>query len=59
MKEFNLQKYKNNYNKTHYKNLSIRLHKEIYNKLEKKLKKKNLSKAQFLKKAIDDFLKND
>ena len=59
MKEFNQQEYIDNYTKTHYRSFCVRLHKELYKKLEQKLKKKNLTKAEFLKKAIDDFLKND
>lgn len=53
MKEFNQQKYVQQYNKEHYKTFKVDLKKEELEELNKLLLKCNLTKAQFLRNAID------
>ena len=57
MKEtkFNQKKYKQEYAKAHYTEFRVSLLKEENTELENTLKKYNLSKAQFLRKAIRNF----
>lgn len=57
MKEFNQKKYIQEYNKEHYKPFNVRLKKDEYEKLEELLKEKNLSKPDFLRKAIENLEK--
>ena len=54
MKDFNQQKYIQQYNKEHYKTFKVDLKISEWNELDKILKKKKISKADFLRKAIDD-----
>ena len=58
MKEFNQIKYIQQYNKEHYKTFKVNLKIKEYDELDKILKKKNLTKADFLKKAIEDIKKD-
>ena len=52
MEKFNQFKYTQEYNKEHYKPFKVDLKKEELEQLEKLLKKKGLTKAQFLRDAI-------
>ena len=52
MKEFNQVKYIQQYNKEHYKTFKVDLKIEEMEKLEKILKEKGMTKAQFLRDAI-------
>lgn len=47
-----IKKYKQQYNKEHYKAFKVDLKKEELELLEKKLKEKGITKAQFLRDAI-------
>lgn len=58
MKEFNQIKYIQQYNKEHYKTFKVNLKIKEYDELDKILKKKNLTKADFLKKAIEEIKKD-
>lgn len=58
MKEFNQIKYIQQYNKEHYKTFKVNLKIKEYDELDKILKKKKLTKADFLKKAIEDIKKD-
>lgn len=51
---FDQKKYNQEYNKTHYKRFVVDLTVEEFEKLEKLLKKKQLSKATFLRDAINN-----
>lgn len=53
MKKINL-KYIQEYNKEHYKAFKVDLKVEELEELEEMLKKKNLTKAQFLRNAIKE-----
>lgn len=53
MKEFNQAKYIQQYNKEHYKTFKVDLKKDELEKLDKLLKEKGLTKAQFLRDAIE------
>lgn len=57
MKEFNQNRYIQEYNKEHYKHFNVRLKKDEYEKLEELLKEKSLSKPDFLRKAIENLEK--
>lgn len=58
MKEkFNQKQYIRNFNKTHYKTFKVDLKLEEYEELENLLNKENMSKATFLRLAIEQ-LKN-
>ena len=52
MEKFNESKYKQQYNKEHYRTFKVDLKKEEFDKLEQKLKELGLTKAQFLRDAI-------
>lgn len=52
MEEFNQSKYNQKYNKEHYKAFKVDLKKEELEQLEKLLKEKGITKAQFLRDAI-------
>lgn len=52
MEKFNESKYKQQYNKEHYRTFKVDLKKEEFDKLEQLLKKEGLTKAQFLREAI-------
>lgn len=58
MEKFNQQRYIQNYNKEHYKTFKVDLKKDEIEELEDLLKKKKLSKAQFLRNAISQFKKS-
>ena len=53
-KGFNQQKYIQEYNKEHYKAFKVDLKVDELKELEALLKKNNLSKAQFLRDAIEN-----
>ena len=53
MKEFNQNKYTQEYNKEHYKTFKVDLKKEELEELNKLILERNLTKAQFLRNAID------
>lgn len=53
MKEFNQGKYIQQYNKEHYRTFKVDLKKEEFDRLEELLKEKGLTKAQFLRDAIE------
>lgn len=55
--EFNQQKYKQEYAKQHYKSFLVSLKNEEIDELNKLLKKHNLTKAQFLRNAIEELKK--
>lgn len=66
MKEkFNQSDYINEYNRTHYSEFKARLKKEEFEEINSLLKLRDLSKADFLRNAIDDYkqdvykMKND
>ena len=52
MKQFNQQKYIQEYNKEHYKTFKVDLKKDEYDKLDSYLKSKGISKAQYLRNAM-------
>ena len=52
MDKFNESKYKQQYNKEHYRTFKVDLKKEELDKLEQILKELGLTKAQFLRNAI-------
>lgn len=52
MDKFNESKYKQQYNKEHYRTFKVDLKKEELDKLEQMLKELGLTKAQFLRDAI-------
>lgn len=52
MSKFNQQKYKQEYNKEHYKTFKVDLKVEEWLELESILKSKGITKAQFLRNAI-------
>lgn len=56
-KSFDKIKYIRNYNKEHYKRFVAELPKDLSLEFENKLKKENISKAQFLKKSVEEYLK--
>lgn len=56
--EFNQTKYVRQYIKEHKSRFNVDLNKEEMIELEKLLKKNNLSKAQFLRNAINELKKN-
>jgi phosphoglucomutase len=49
--------YQRNYNKTHYKSVSALLEPELVNKFKKKLNEDNISIVEFIKNAIEKYLK--
>lgn len=53
-KNFNQSEYIKQYNKDHYLTFKVDLKKEEKLELDELLKKSNLTKAQFLKNAIDE-----
>ena len=53
MEKFNQLKYIQGYNKEHYKTFKVDLKKEEFEELNKLLKEKDLTKAQFLRDAVD------
>lgn len=55
MKEFNQSKYIQEYNKEHYKTFKVDLKIKEFEELEKIIKKAKLTKAQFLRNAIQSF----
>ena len=57
--EFNQQKYIQEYNKKHYKTFKVDLKKEEFDELNELLKEKNLTKAKFLRYAIDKLKKKN
>lgn len=57
-KEFNQNEYIKAYNKSHYKRFGVYLKEDEMNELDDLLKKHKLSKAEFLRQAIDK-LKED
>lgn len=56
-KKFNQSNYIKEYQKQNYKQFKVFLKKEEKEELDKLLKEKNMTKAQFLKNAIKDYLK--
>ena len=56
--KFNQQKYIQQYNKEHYKTFKVDLKIDEMNKLEILLKKVKMTKADFLRKAIENAEKN-
>ena len=58
MEKFNQKKYIQEYNKEHYKTFKVDLKKEELEELNKLLKKKNITKAKFLRDAIDKLKKD-
>ena len=48
--------YKQKYNKEHYKSFKVDLKKEECEQLEEELKKQGISKSDFLRNAIKEFL---
>ena len=52
MEKFNESKYKQQYNKEHYRTFKVDLKKEELDRLEEYLAKKGITKAQFLRDAI-------
>lgn len=59
MKQFNQLEYQKEYNKEHYKTFKVDLKKEEFEELDKILKEKGLTKAQFLRNAIEQLLKKN
>lgn len=53
MEKFNQQEYIQEYNKAHYRAFKVDLKTEEIEELNKLLKEKGLTKAQFLRKAIE------
>ena len=58
MKQFNQQKYIQEYNKSHYKTFKVDLRNEEMEELETILTSLQLAKAQFLRNAIKSLKKN-
>ena len=58
MEKFNQIEYIKEYNKEHYKTFKVDLKKEELEELNKLLKKKNITKAKFLRDAIDKLKKD-
>lgn len=54
MEKFNQQKYIQEYNKEHYKEFRVNMKIDEIKELEKLLKDNHLTKAQFLRNAIDE-----
>ena len=48
---------KNRWNKQHYKQVACQLDKALVTKWEEKLKKDSISKSEFIRNAIIDYLK--
>lgn len=57
MGEFNQNKYIQEYKKEHYKTFKVDLKNEEWEQLEKLLKEKKLTKAEFLRRAIKELKK--
>lgn len=57
MEKFNQQKYIQEYNKQHYKTFKVDLKKDEFDELEELLNKKRITKAQFLRDAINNLKK--
>ncbi len=57
MEKFNQSKYIKEYNKQHYKAFKVDLKKEELDELENLLNKKGITKAQFLRDAINELKK--
>lgn len=49
---------KNRYNKKTYKSINVSLKKELVAEWENVIKKDNLSKAEFIRRAINQYLEN-
>lgn len=47
---------KNRWNKTHYKQITAQLNKELVIRLEEKLKADGITKAEFIRNAIKQYL---
>lgn len=58
MVKFNQTKYIQEYNKEHYKTFKVDLKKQEFDELNEVLKKKKLTKAQFLRDSIEKIKKN-
>ena len=58
MSEFNQKQYIIDYNKEHYKAFKVDLKVEELEELEKILQEKGITKAQFLREAIDKIKKS-
>lgn len=56
--KFNQIRYIQEYNKEHYRTFKVNLKKEELDELDELLKKERISKAQFLRDAIDNFRGN-
>lgn len=52
MEKFNQTKYIQQYNKEHYRTFKVDLKKDEWEQLDKILKEKGITKAQFLREAI-------
>ena len=59
MKKFNQQQYIQQYNKDHYKTFKVDLKIEEFEMLNRLLTKHKLTKAQFLRNAINDLEKKE
>ena len=59
MEKFNETKYKREYNKQHYSTFKVDLLKKEKEDLDQLLKELNLTKAQFLRNAIEELKKNE
>lgn len=55
MEKFNLNKYKQQYGKEHYKVFKVDLKKEESEELENMLKEDNKTKAEFLRESIEKY----
>ena len=49
--------YQSNYSKSHYKSIGALLDAALVDKFKKKLKEDNISVADFMRKAIENYLK--
>lgn len=49
--------YLSNYRKEHYSSFSVRLPKDLFNELNIRLQKANMTKGEFIRKAMDEILK--
>lgn len=47
---------KNRWNKAHYKQISVQLDKELVQRFENKLKAENITKAEFMRNAVKEYL---
>lgn len=56
---FDEKKYRQDYNKKNYGTFKVDLKKEELEELEKELKKRNMTKASFLRKTIEKLKKGD